>query len=169
MESLSSFGFRGEALNAICTSSDLTICTKTCTQDCGVQMVFDTQAKIKSQQQVPRKQGTTVCVNNLFHPFPVRQQELKRNAKREFAKCIHMIQSYALISDGIRFLCVHQHGKKSETVFQCTGKSMKDNVITLFSFKQFQTLTEVIDTNHDTIQFVVDLYLRLECMDLFQK
>lgn len=155
LQSIGSFGFRGEALAAICASSSMSICSKTSAQDIGVQLQLAANGSIMTRQSIQRNQGTTIIVQDLFKMFPVRQMELKRNAKREFTKCVHMIQSYALIMDGVRFCVQHANGKKNETVFQCNGKCVKDNVISMFSYKQFASLIHVNDSSHDHIQYVL--------------
>ena len=39
--------------------------------------------------------------------MPVRFHEFKRNIKREYAKCLNLIQEYALISLNVRISCHH--------------------------------------------------------------
>jgi DNA mismatch repair ATPase MutL len=55
-----------------------------------------------SMTRVARTVGTTVTLSNLFYNYKVRQHELQKNIKREFNKCSTMLQSYALIGEGIR-------------------------------------------------------------------
>ncbi len=51
--------------------------------------------------------GTTVSVTNIFENFPVRLKEWKKNFRREYAKCLELVQAYALISAGVRVSFVH--------------------------------------------------------------
>jgi DNA mismatch repair protein PMS2 len=43
-----------------------------------------------------------VIVKELFHSLPVRRKALAKNAKKEFAKAVELVQSYALIRVGCR-------------------------------------------------------------------
>ena len=42
------------------------------------------------------QRGTTVTVQGLFSPLPVRKKEFERNAKREFNKALTLLHAYAL-------------------------------------------------------------------------
>ena len=60
-----------------------------------------------------KKAGTTVLVEGLFKPLPVRRKELERNAKREFAKALNLLNAYALVpcakeNKGVRLSVFHQ-------------------------------------------------------------
>lgn len=46
--------------------------------------------------------GTTVTLTHLFVNYPVRQQEFRRHARREYFKCVDLIQSYAIGVVGVR-------------------------------------------------------------------
>ena len=42
------------------------------------------------------QKGTTVTINSLFSPLPVRRKEFERNSKREFGKALALLHAYAL-------------------------------------------------------------------------
>lgn len=55
-------------------------------------------------------------VTGLFKPLPVRRKEFERNAKREFAKALTLLNAYALIpcskeNQGVRLTVSNQDGK----------------------------------------------------------
>lgn len=57
-----------------------------------------------------------MTVTGLFKPLPVRRKELERNAKREFAKALTLLNAYALIpcskeNHGVRLTVSNQDGK----------------------------------------------------------
>ena len=56
-------------------------------------------------------QGTTVILKNVFECFPVRLKEFKKNAKREYAKCVELLQSYAVIQTNVRMTVSHISSK----------------------------------------------------------
>lgn len=63
------------------------------------------------------KRGTTVFVEGLFEPLPVRRKEFQRNSKREFAKALNILYAYALVpctkeNKGVRLNVSHILDKK---------------------------------------------------------
>ena len=112
MTSVSSFGFRGEALSSLCAVGNVTVITSQESEaPVGTKLELNTHGRIKSKTSVARERGTTIIINDFFKSLPVRQRELKKNIKREFAKCLDLIQAYALISDGVRISCSNQGSK----------------------------------------------------------
>lgn len=99
LERVTSFGFRGEALSSLCSVAE-SLHVTTCTKDMaplGRKLIYDKSGALVSSTSVARNQGTSVCVCDLFKKLPVRYQELKRNIKREYGKCLDILQAYALI------------------------------------------------------------------------
>ncbi|KAF9051593.1 hypothetical protein BJ165DRAFT_1449908 [Panaeolus papilionaceus] len=99
LTTMSTFGFRGEALSALCALSEqMTVCTATAaTQPKAVLLEMDTQGRVKSKKTAARKQGTTVTITNLFSSLPVRRKEFEKNVKREFGKALALLNAYALV------------------------------------------------------------------------
>ncbi|KAJ9099264.1 hypothetical protein QFC21_004145 [Naganishia friedmannii] len=94
------FGFRGEALSALCAlSQSVSICTSTqATQPLGRILKFGRDGTlVDSNGKIARQRGTTVTVEKLFSPLPVRRKEFERNAKRDFAKALGLLTAYALV------------------------------------------------------------------------
>ena len=55
--SLASFGFRGEALSAVCASCEVTVATRTADEQAGRLVALDAGGAIVSQRPVARAQG----------------------------------------------------------------------------------------------------------------
>lgn len=112
LESVSTFGFRGEALSSLCALSVLQITTATA-EDApkGVRLEFEVSGKLKSKSVVAASKGTTVSVGTLFKTLPVRRRELERNIKREYAKVLGILQAYASICVGVKFSVFNQPAK----------------------------------------------------------
>lgn len=97
---ITTFGFRGEALSALCG-----LCEKvevvTCTQEMkglGRTLQFDREGQLVDDSgKQARQRGTTVVLHKLFHPLPVRRKEFERNAKKEFAKALGTLTGYGLV------------------------------------------------------------------------
>ncbi|TSK14640.1 Mismatch repair endonuclease PMS2 [Bagarius yarrelli] len=136
------FGFRGEALSSLCALSDLSIVTCHESSNVGTRLVFDHNGRLVQRAPHPRQQGTTVCLQQLFSTLPVRHKEFQRNIKKEFSKMVHVLQSYCIISTGVRITCTNQLGQSKRNTVVCTSgsHSMRDNIGALFGPKQLQSL-----------------------------
>ncbi|XP_030610328.1 mismatch repair endonuclease PMS2 [Archocentrus centrarchus] len=136
------FGFRGEALSSLCALSDLSVITCHESSQVGTKLVFDHKGHLVQKTPHPRQQGTTVSLQQLFCTLPVRHKEFQRNIKKEYAKMIHVLQSYCIISTGVRITCSNQNGQgKRSTVLGTSGsQSMRDNIGAIFGPKQLQSL-----------------------------
>ncbi|XP_068100663.1 mismatch repair endonuclease PMS2 [Hyperolius riggenbachi] len=141
--SVETFGFRGEALSSLCALSDLSIITCHKTAKVGTRLVFDQNGRIVQQSPLPRQQGTTVTVQQLFYTLPVRHKEFQRNTKKEFAKMAQVLQAYCIISTGVRINCTNQVGQGKRTPVVCSSgasSSVKENIGAVFGQKQLQSL-----------------------------
>ncbi|XP_072568435.1 mismatch repair endonuclease PMS2 isoform X2 [Paramormyrops kingsleyae] len=136
------FGFRGEALSSLCALSDLSVVTCHESAHVGTRLVFDHDGHISQRSPHPRQQGTTVLLQNLFYTLPVRHKEFQRNVKKEYAKMIQVLQSYCIISTGVRITCTNQIGQGKRNVVLSTNgsQSMRDNIGAVFGPKQLQSL-----------------------------
>ncbi|XP_076856361.1 mismatch repair endonuclease PMS2 [Brachyhypopomus gauderio] len=136
------FGFRGEALSSLCALSDLSVVTCHESSHVGTRLVFDHSGRLIQRVPHPRQQGTTVTLQNLFSTLPVRHKEFQRNIKKEYSKMIHVLQSYCIISTGVRITCTNQIGQGKRSTVLCTGgsPSVRDNIGALFGPKQLQSL-----------------------------
>ncbi|KAG0603735.1 hypothetical protein M758_10G116800 [Ceratodon purpureus] len=137
LQTLSSFGFRGEALSSLCALSDVSVTTRTKEEPVGARLMYDHSGALISQERVARAIGTTVAVSKLFSPLPVRYKEFNRNIRREYGRLLSILQAYALIAKGVRIVCTNQVGKSGRTtIVQTQGSgSVKDNIITVFGSK----------------------------------
>uniref|UniRef100_A0A8C9SHP2 Mismatch repair endonuclease PMS2 n=1 Tax=Scleropages formosus TaxID=113540 RepID=A0A8C9SHP2_SCLFO len=136
------FGFRGEALSSLCALSDLSVVTCHESTEVGTRLVFDHNGQLCQRSPHPRQRGTTVSLQQLFSTLPVRHKEFQRNIKKEYAKMIHVLQSYCIISTGVRITCTNQTGQGKRTTVLCTSgsQSMKENIGAVFGPKQLQSV-----------------------------
>ncbi|KAM3592279.1 uncharacterized protein V6R79_016218 [Siganus canaliculatus] len=139
------FGFRGEALSSLCALSNLSVVTCHASSQVGTKLVFDHKGHLAQQSPHPRQQGTTVSLQQLFYTLPVRHKEFQRNIKKEYAKAMHVLQSYCIISTGVRITCSNQNGQgKRSTVLSTSGsQNMRDNIGAIFGPKQLQSLLPI--------------------------
>ncbi|NXA07107.1 PMS2 endonuclease, partial [Sapayoa aenigma] len=136
------FGFRGEALSSLCALSDVTIFTCHKSAKVGTRLVFDHNGKITQKTPLPRQQGTTVSVQQLFYTLPVRHKEFQRNIKKEYAKMVQLLQGYCIVARGVRINCTNQvgQGKKCCVISTAGSPSLKENIGAVFGQKQLQSL-----------------------------
>uniref|UniRef100_A0A8C3QYT0 Mismatch repair endonuclease PMS2 n=1 Tax=Cyanoderma ruficeps TaxID=181631 RepID=A0A8C3QYT0_9PASS len=136
------FGFRGEALSSLCALSDVSIFTCHKSAKVGTRLVFDHNGKITQRSPLPRQQGTTVSVQQLFYTLPVRHKEFQRNIKKEYAKMVQLLQAYCIVSKGVRINCTNQvgQGKKSCVISTAGSPNLKENIGAVFGQKQLQSL-----------------------------
>lgn len=103
LASVSTLGFRGEALSSLCGVATLSMVTATAaTAPMGTTLAFSHAGECLAAGKVARMKGTTVKVDRLFDTLPVRRKELVKNAKREFGKALDLLQAYAVINSGVR-------------------------------------------------------------------
>ncbi|KAI8855282.1 hypothetical protein BC829DRAFT_4331 [Chytridium lagenaria] len=145
LTTVTSFGFRGEALSSLCATGILTIITATEDQSpMGMKLEYDSFGKLASSTPFAREKGTTVSIKGLFETLPVRHREFKKNIKKEFRKCIEVLQAYALISEGVRIHVSNQSSKGDKVKHISTSGSatLKENFSSIFGVKSLQPLME---------------------------
>lgn len=142
LQSLATFGFRGEALSSLCTLGDLTVETRTKNEQVATHLTFDHSGLLIAERNTARQVGTTVTVKKLFSTLPVRSKEFQRNIRKEYGKLITLLNAYALISKGVRLVCTNSSLKNAKSVVLKTqgSGSLKDNIITVFGMSTFTCL-----------------------------
>ncbi|KAJ2889584.1 ATP-binding mismatch repair protein, partial [Coemansia aciculifera] len=111
------FGFRGEALSSLCSVANVTVTTATReSAPMGMRLVYDAMGELVEQTAVARERGTTIELAALFARWPVRLAELRRNARREYARLVSVVEQYAVISDQARVVLSNHSGRGNPTV-----------------------------------------------------
>ncbi len=108
LESVSTMGFRGEALAAINSIADCAILSRANQQS----EAFLLDGRTGELRPVARAQGTTVEVKELFYSTPARRKFLKTDAT-ELAHCIEAVRRHALARPDVGFEIWHE-GKIAE-------------------------------------------------------
>uniref|UniRef100_A0ACD5YW55 Uncharacterized protein n=1 Tax=Avena sativa TaxID=4498 RepID=A0ACD5YW55_AVESA len=142
LNSVATFGFRGEALSSLCALGKLTVETRTKEEPVGTHLEFEHSGVVSSERKIARQVGTTVTIEKLFSTLPVRGKEFSRNIRKEYGKVISLLNAYAIIAKGVRLLCTNIVGKNSRMVVVKTqgSSSLKDNIITVFGLNTFKCL-----------------------------
>ncbi|WP_353133907.1 DNA mismatch repair endonuclease MutL [Limnohabitans sp.] len=103
LESVGTMGFRGEALAAIQSVSELSVMSRTAAQDSA--MLLD--GRSGELQPAARAQGTTVEVKELFYSTPARRKFLKTD-NTELAHCVEAVRRHALTRPEVGFAIWHE-------------------------------------------------------------
>jgi DNA mismatch repair protein MutL len=103
LESVGTMGFRGEALAAIQSVSELSVLSRTAAQDSA--MLLD--GRSGELQPAARAQGTTVEVKELFYSTPARRKFLKTD-NTELAHCVEAVRRHALTRPEVGFAIWHE-------------------------------------------------------------
>lgn len=105
LDSLNTFGFRGEALSSLCALAQVHIVTARRDEaPKGTKLEFDISGRLKSRSVTACQKGTNVVIENLFYNLPVRRRELEKNIKREYSRVISLLHAYACVSTNVRFV-----------------------------------------------------------------
>uniref|UniRef100_A0A8C8VK24 PMS1 homolog 1, mismatch repair system component n=1 Tax=Pelusios castaneus TaxID=367368 RepID=A0A8C8VK24_9SAUR len=109
LESLTTYGFRGEALGSICCISEVLITTKTAADDFSTQYILDSSGHVISQKPSHLGQGTTVTALKLFKNLPVRKQfySTTKKCKEELKKIQDLLMAYGIIKPELRIIFTH--------------------------------------------------------------
>ncbi|PCH02375.1 TMS membrane protein/tumor differentially expressed protein [Penicillium occitanis (nom. inval.)] len=143
LTSLTTFGFRGEALSSLCAVSNFHIITAQAQQAPKAnKLEFEHSGRLKGTQIVAGQKGTTVSISNLFSRLPVRRKELEKNIKRELGKVVNLLNEYACISTGVRFSVKNTDSKKRQLVLLTTkaNASIRENIANVYGAKTLLTL-----------------------------
>jgi len=123
LESVGTMGFRGEALAAIQSVSELSVLSRTASQDSA--MLLD--GRSGELQPAARTQGTTVEVKELFYSTPARRKFLKTD-NTELAHCVEAVRRHALTRPEVGFAIWHE-GKlveqwRAQTIDATSGEDL---------------------------------------------
>ena len=140
LDGILTLGFRGEALAAISSVSDMRIMSKRQEDDMGAML------EIKGGQMVGISErgcrdGTTIIVENLFSNVPARRKFLKRDATESMAVSANVERvalshpeiAVRLITDGVTKLETAGDGQLKSAIWAVFGKDFASRLLPLDS------------------------------------
>jgi DNA mismatch repair protein MutL len=134
-----SFGFRGEALPAIASVSDLII--ETAPDDGAGSRVRVTGGTLVEQTDAARRRGTTVSVHRLFFNTPARQKFL-RSARSEWRGIVDAVQAIAVLRRDAHFIVRHD-GKQALDL--PVARTLRERLAALWSARDVERFLDVDD------------------------
>lgn len=133
---VSSLGFRGEALSSIAAVSQVELITKTALGISGVRYVIE-GGKEQSSEEIGAPEGTTFLVRNLFYNTPARRKFLK-TAQTEAGYIGSLMERLALSHPEVSFkfisnnqLKLHTSGNSNlkEIIYHLYGRDIAGNLL----------------------------------------
>lgn len=130
LESLSTLGFRGEALASIASVSQVEIISRTIHNEKGVLLSIH-GGQITEKKEVSCQIGTNIKVKNIFYNIPARQKFLKKDST-ELGHITDIVQRYSLAFPERQFIYRHNdldilncpaNNDLKTTVFHIYGKN----------------------------------------------
>ncbi len=123
LDTVTSMGFRGEALASIAAIANVEMVSKTQEQDIGYRVVVEA-GNILEKEEAGCKTGTTITVRNLFFNTPVRYKFLKKDYT-ESGYVEDAITRIALVNPNIAIKLINT----GKTVIQTNGNGDIKSVI----------------------------------------
>ena len=136
LAAIMTLGFRGEALAAICSVSDVRIISKTKTNEMGA-FIEVNSGRVGAVSERGASDGTTIIVENLFANVPARLKFLKRDLTEAMAVCTvlekialsHPEVAFKLISDGALKLETSGDGNRRSAIRSVYGKDLAQTML----------------------------------------
>ena len=123
LDTVTSMGFRGEALASIAAISTVELTSKTKEQGTGYKVVVEA-GDVLQKEEVGCQNGTTITVRNLFFNTPVRYKFLKKDYT-EAGYIEDVITRIALVNPNIAIKLINS----GKTIIQTNGSGELKNVI----------------------------------------
>ncbi len=137
-DTLTSLGFRGEALPSILEVAKIEIKTSDNNDGRGLHCVF-AGGRMIQKNETAFNRGTTILVEELFFNFPVRKKFLKTE-RTELNQIISFLEPVILVHPDKSFELIHNH--KTVFVYQKTT-GLKDRVYQVYGKDFLESLQEV--------------------------
>ena len=142
LDSISTLGFRGEALASIASVCHIYASSKTKEDEVGHSIRID-GGLFSEVKEIARNEGTTIEASDLFYNAPVRARFLRRS-KIEESEITHLIEKYMLAHPEISFLYVVD-GKQ---VYNTISSELSDIIYTIYGKDVYENLIK-IDSEQD--------------------
>ncbi|KAM7218600.1 DNA mismatch repair protein Mlh1 [Rhypophila decipiens] len=146
LQSIATYGFRGEALASISHIAHLSVTTKTKSSTVAWRAYYESgklsppkPGQSSDPKPVAGRQGTQITVEDLFYNIPTRRRAF-RSVSDEYNKIIDMVGRYAVHCAHVAFSCkkqgesstsiaIQSHATRSERVRQIHGGSVASELL----------------------------------------
>ncbi len=136
LETVSSLGFRGEALSSIAAVAKVELITKTDEGISGVRYVIEGGEEV-SYEEIGCPEGTTFIIRNLFYNVPARRKFLKSKiteagyveAFMQRLAISHPEVSFKFISDNKNKMSTSGNGNLKDVIYHIYGRDIALNLL----------------------------------------
>ena len=142
---IKSYGFRGEALNALNQISDLTLITRTKDDNYGYKLKFNKENELILKEEIAADYGTSVILEKIYNNFPVRLLDLKNNLKTHYTKITSLVMEYALVSQKTKIILYNETKEKPKEMVLNNGNcddNLSTRILKVLGKKILDTLIE---------------------------
>uniref|UniRef100_A0A8C4NK96 DNA mismatch repair protein MLH1 n=1 Tax=Eptatretus burgeri TaxID=7764 RepID=A0A8C4NK96_EPTBU len=141
LQSIATYGFRGEALASISHVAHVTITTKTTDSKCAYRACYS-DGKLKAPPKpCAGNQGTQIMAEDLFYNVATRRKAL-RSGSEEHSKIVEVVSRYAIHNSGIGFT-VKKQGENAADVRTLPNSNFIDNIRIIYGNNIARELIEV--------------------------
>lgn len=152
--SITSLGFRGEALSSVSHVAKIDVMTKTDGCLSGIHASVE-EGEILSKEIIGTPKGTTMIVKDLFYNLPVRKKFLKStlSESNQIIDIVYKIAlgnrdvSFKLIKDNKVILKTSRRNNPLEHIYSVLGKDFKENLIDINMSNEIFNINGYISNN----------------------
>ncbi|KAK3806187.1 MAG: DNA mismatch repair protein Mlh1-like protein [Linnemannia elongata] len=137
LSTMSTYGFRGEALASVSHIAHVTITTKTKDSNCAYKASYSDGAIIPAKpggaaepKPCAGNNGTQISAEDLFYNVPTRRKALK-NATEEYNRILDVVNRYAIHNEGVSFTC-RKVGSNTPDVHTTSSATVVDNIRNIY-------------------------------------
>ena len=149
--SISSLGFRGEALASIAAVAQVEMITKTADDVTGLRYQIHGGKEISSEE-IGAPGGTTIIVRNLFYNTPARKKFMKTDATETSyiydlmcRICMsHPEISFKFIANGTDKLFTSGNGKLRDIIYHISGRDITSNLLEINAENDYMKISGYI-------------------------
>ncbi len=138
INSIKTFGFRGEALASICSVAEVTLRTKQEQDETGYEVKY-AESKLISETPASTPNGSNLIVRNLFYNVPARRKFLKSDAT-ELRQIVNEFSRVAITRPNISFRLTHNNSNLfdlspvhiKKRIHEVAGKELAKELVDIF-------------------------------------